>query len=231
MILVIGSAGALIVFAVSTVSRLIHLRLTQQIRASTLGQPGKPRPVAMLEWLVWGLTLVFILLWVTSFRYWFKALPDWPAPVRLLLPLTDAQAQAPRQLPLIQPLGVVISWLGSVLFVVAVLNMGQAWRVGIDMRDGSALVTHGLFALSRNPIYVAFRLLFLGACLTWPGLSLGLVALGAAVCLHQLTRYEEAYLTDRFGAAYRAYCARTPRYLLPDKYALASRLRRTADEE
>jgi len=31
--------------------------------------------------------------------------------------------------------------------------MGLSWRIGIDEKNRSGLVTQGLFALSRNPIF------------------------------------------------------------------------------
>src|SRR5215470_13518716 len=61
----------------------------------------------------------------------------------------------------------VISWVGVflcfgglTLLLLSVVSFGRSFRVGIDHPD--KLVTTGVFAFSRNPIYVAFGLVLLG---------------------------------------------------------------------
>lgn len=215
------SAGALVLFTAGYVGRMIHLRLGQHINANAVGQSGKPAPVRVVEWLVWFLTLLFIFIWVASFIYWPKNVSDWPNIYRsLLLPLFQQSDSANALLLVFPILGVLLTWLGSVLFIAAVLNMGSAWRVGIDTKSNGHLVTDGLFAFSRNPIYVGFRLLYTGVWLTFPGVTLGLVVFMVILFLHMLTLYEEAFLLQKFGTAYSDYCNKTPRYLLPSVNAL-----------
>ena len=76
------------------------------------------------------------------------------------------------------------------------------------------LLTTGLYRFSRNPIYLGMTLTLLG----W-GLVLG--SLGALLLVplfppwieRLFIRTEEAMLEDQFGDAYRAYAARTRRWL------------------
>ncbi|HSA66691.1 MAG TPA: isoprenylcysteine carboxylmethyltransferase family protein [Methyloceanibacter sp.] len=77
-----------------------------------------------------------------------------------------------------------------------------------------AIVTSGPFRISRNPLYLALNLLFLGLTLAinsyW-----GLIAL---VLLLPLMHYgvvlrEERYLERKFGESYRHYRSRVRRYL------------------
>jgi protein-S-isoprenylcysteine O-methyltransferase Ste14 len=76
------------------------------------------------------------------------------------------------------------------------------------------LVTQGVFALSRNPIYLADALVLLGWAL-WLGQPAGLVwIVGFFVWIDRVQiAAEEPALERRFGEAYRAYCARVRRWL------------------
>src|SRR5262249_8964068 len=73
--------------------------------------------------------------------------------------------------------------------------------------------THYLFALSRNPIYVAFWIILLGQFFVFPNWFL-LVYLGAATWLfHRQVLREETYLIQHYGREYSEYCARVRRYI------------------
>lgn len=78
----------------------------------------------------------------------------------------------------------------------------------------STLLTTGVFALSRNPIYLGDLLVLLAYAL-WLGQPFNLLWLVAFVAL--LNRFqiraEEAALSECFGEAYRQYCQRTRRWL------------------
>ncbi len=75
------------------------------------------------------------------------------------------------------------------------------------------LVTSGPFAYSRNPLYTALTLIYLGiSCLAnafWPILLLPAVL---NVIRNGVIAREEGYLERRFGDAYRAYVERVPRW-------------------
>jgi protein-S-isoprenylcysteine O-methyltransferase Ste14 len=114
----------------------------------------------------------------------------------------------------------VVAWLG-VAFCVAglmllfwsLVSFGRSFRVGIDDENPDKLVTGGLFARSRNPMYVAFWSILLGQFLVFPNWLL-LVYLAAATWLfNRQVRREEAYLAQRYAEQYADYCRRVPRYL------------------
>ena len=76
------------------------------------------------------------------------------------------------------------------------------------------LVTTGLFHLSRNPMYLGFLLVLLGAALaanTWAALLAPLVFLLAAQLWY--IPAEEIAAREAFGADYEAYAERTRRWL------------------
>jgi protein-S-isoprenylcysteine O-methyltransferase Ste14 len=76
------------------------------------------------------------------------------------------------------------------------------------------LVTEGLFRHCRNPMYVGKFLMVLGTGIAsnrWPSM----LAITAAYSLmyQAVTLAEEAFLRQKFGAAFDAYCRRVPRWL------------------
>lgn len=102
----------------------------------------------------------------------------------------------------------------SLLWVVAAqAQMGASWRIGIDSSAQPPLVRTGLFALSRNPIFLGMRLALLGLFLALPtGATLAVFLLGEALIQLQV-RLEEAHLADALGCEYDDYRRRTRRWL------------------
>ena len=108
--------------------------------------------------------------------------------------------------------GVVFCLVGLVLFVVSLFSFGNSFRVGIDENHPGKLVTTGIFAYSRNPIYVAFGFVFSGQFLVHSNWIL-LVYLGAAIWLvHRQVLREEDFLRTHYGREFSEYCKRVRRY-------------------
>lgn len=92
------------------------------------------------------------------------------------------------------------------------------------MRDGNttanpyaattAVVVHGPYRYSRNPMYVALALIQIGVALALDNLWILATLPGAVLVLHYgvITR-EEAYLLHKFGTTYADYLARVRRWL------------------
>jgi len=114
---------------------------------------------------------------------------------------------------------VPLYWSGVALFAIALawvlvaqLQMGASWRVGIDHARATALVSHGLYAWSRNPIFLGTRVALLAALSMVPT-AITLAATVALEVLIQLqVRLEEQHLLQLHGDSYRAYCARVRRW-------------------
>ena len=110
--------------------------------------------------------------------------------------------------------GLVLTAAGFATAVVAQNTMGASWRIGVDQAERTELVTHGVFARVRNPIFTAMIAAQAGTALmapTWLSL-LGVVLLVVGIEL-QVRRIEEPYLARVHGAAYTDYAARTGRFL------------------
>lgn len=104
--------------------------------------------------------------------------------------------------------------LGSTVVVVAQVQMGNAWRVGVRAGDAPLFVTAGLFRYSRNPIFVGMILMALGAALAAGNIWGWTATIIFAVTCHIQTRIEEAHLAHQFGSAYEHFRRRVPRWLI-----------------
>lgn len=133
------------------------------------------------------------------------------APVAALAGLPDLPGT--RSTP-VQGVGLVLALAGMALTLAAQTNMGASWRVGVDDSERTPLVTAGLFAHVRNPVFTAMAVAGAGFALLVPNLAsvLALVALVAAVQL-QVRVVEEPYLLNTHGGDYAAYRTRVGRFL------------------
>lgn len=113
-----------------------------------------------------------------------------------------------------------LRWSGTALLVAALAwvvlaqaSMGSDWKMGVDERHAGGLLTTGLFAHSRHPVYTGIRATLFAQLLvigSWPALCLWVVA---ELLVQVQARFEEDAMAARHGDRYRAYCARVRRWL------------------
>lgn len=97
--------------------------------------------------------------------------------------------------------------------IVAQIQMGNSWRIGIDEEKETALVQKGLFRLSRNPIFLGMQITLLGFFLVIPNaLTLLILVLGFTLIQIQV-RLEEDFLTRTRSGEYSEYLGRVRRWL------------------
>jgi protein-S-isoprenylcysteine O-methyltransferase Ste14 len=127
----------------------------------------------------------------------------------------------------IDAVGALVSLSGEALRVL-VIGLVYITRGGQNRQVwANALVDTGMFAHSRNPLYVANLLLFLGLAIVHNGWAMYLIVLPFFMAAYYcIVAAEEAYLRGRFGEAYEDYCRRVPRWL-PSVRGLSSTLRST----
>lgn len=110
-------------------------------------------------------------------------------------------------------LAAIFAVAGAAIVIVAQIQMGRAWRVGVREGDAPLFIQHGLFKFSRNPIFVGMILIGLGVAIVagdwWAWVAW--VAF-AVVCAVQV-RIEEAHLEDSFGERYRSFTKSVPRWI------------------
>lgn len=109
--------------------------------------------------------------------------------------------------------GVLLCLAGLLLMLLSLVSFGKSFRVGIDPDNPDELVTSGIFASSRNPIYVAFWFVLLGQFLLFSNWILLIYIFAATWLFHRQVLREEEYLRSRYGQQYAEYCDRVRRYL------------------
>ncbi len=103
---------------------------------------------------------------------------------------------------------------GLVAMGAAVFEMARAKTTVIPHREADALVQSGIFALSRNPIYLGDVLVLVGFVIWFKApLALLLVPVFIFVIRLRFIEPEETRLAAKFGAAFASYCARTRRWI------------------
>ena len=114
---------------------------------------------------------------------------------------------------IVSTVGVLFCAAGLILFLLSLTSFGRSFRVGIDADHPDKLVTSGIFAFSRNPIYVAFGFVLLGQFLLFSNWILLVYLLVAVWLFHRQVLREEAFLKQDYGQDYLRYSARVRRYL------------------
>ena len=98
------------------------------------------------------------------------------------------------------------------IFAAALGSFGASWRIGVDRETPGPLVTTGIFAWVRNPIYLAFDLLLFGSFLIHGRVVFALLACAIASIVHTVILREERFLAERFGDSFHNYCRQVGRY-------------------
>jgi protein-S-isoprenylcysteine O-methyltransferase Ste14 len=115
-------------------------------------------------------------------------------------------------------IGMVVLVGALVLFRVTHKQLGRNWSVTLVTRSDHGLVTAGLYAWVRHPMYSSFLLFALAQLLLLPNWIAGLAGLvGFGVLFFYRVNREEGMMAETFGDAYRAYASRTAR-LVPWLY-------------
>ncbi len=138
-------------------------------------------------------------VWLAAFL-----IPAWIVGAALPLPLPDWLRLAGTGLAI---LGAGLSFLALPRFLVARTTI-------IPHREPEALITGGIYRISRNPIYLGDVMILLGLILRWEAvIALALVPAYAWVLHRRFIAPEEARLHAAFGAEFESYCRRTRRWI------------------
>ena len=111
-------------------------------------------------------------------------------------------------------IGILLNITGLVSFALSLKAFGRSFRVGIDVEKPDKLITTGMFAISRNPIYVSFWLFFGGLTL----IHLNIASIVMLFCffvplIHRQVLREETFMKTHYGEQYAEYCRNVRRYL------------------
>src|SRR5262245_14077112 len=137
--------------------------------------------------------LTFIVLLATTRAPWLGGRQSWDRALDLLGVELAVAGQALRAL---------------VIGLAYIRRGGKARRVHAD-----DLVIDGVFAHCRNPLYLGNLVSLFGLLVIHNSALAYLVGVPLFTLAYwSIVTAEEDYLADRFGDAYRAYCARVPRF-------------------
>jgi len=102
-------------------------------------------------------------------------------------------------------IGLIIYSLGLVLYVVSIVNYANPKKNGINL--------NGLYRISRNPMYVAYFIYFLGCVLLTRSWGLLLLLITFQISVHWIILSEERWCIREFGEEYIKYMNNVSRYL------------------
>ncbi len=109
--------------------------------------------------------------------------------------------------------GYLTGLAGLSICLYAQVKMGSSWRVGIDEKIKTDLITTGLYKYIRNPTYLGLFMLNIGVWLIWPTWTIFLFNIIFILFLDIQVRCEEDYLHSVHGDEYDEYKKRTKRYI------------------
>lgn len=108
--------------------------------------------------------------------------------------------------------GVACLVLGLWYFHCSHRDLGVNWSITLELREGHALVTKGVYERVRHPMYAALLVYSLGNALVVTNWVAGPSYAVSMMLLFALRLGpEERMMREQFGAEYEAYCARTKR--------------------
>lgn len=141
-----------------------------------------------------ALVLGFVLLGAApGWAIWAGVVPDWTATAVV---------------------GALLAAAATLVTLLAQVQMGASWRIGVEEGERTELVVDGLFAHIRNPIFTGMLAFAVGLVLMVPGVVsvAGAVLTWTAIEV-QVRLVEEPHLTRLHGSAYRRWTAATGRFL------------------
>lgn len=189
----VTALSILAIFYIAYFTKML-LQAKKGVKTNQLAKGSKPRKLVILESLLKMATYCIIPVEIIS----------------ILCDLRMWKSPAAR-------IGIIIAALGVTVFVIAMTTMRDSWRAGIPEKDKTALVTNGIYRLSRNPAFLGFDLMYLGILISFFNYLHLLFALFAVLMLHLQILQEEKFLTATFGDPYTDYKKRTGRYFIFDK--------------
>jgi len=109
--------------------------------------------------------------------------------------------------------GLIMVHLALLGIVEAQRQMKQSWRIGIDYEHKTELVESGIFAWSRNPIFLFLLIALLGLFFVIPNAMTFAILFAAYLVLQITMRMEEAFLAKQHGDMYLSYKQKVRRLL------------------
>ncbi len=137
--------------------------------------------------------------------------PIYPSALHFLVPVSLFQANLKQVLLLI---GIVLMIIGIGLLVLARREFARYAQPTDPGHPTSRIIQTGVFAISRNPLYLAAVVLLLGIALSLNLFWAMIMLVPSLILCHTILIIpEEKYLEAKFGNEYRKYKASVHRWL------------------
>lgn len=102
-------------------------------------------------------------------------------------------------------IGFSVYGLGLFLCIASTLSFANPAKNGLNLK--------GLYRYTRNPMYVAYFICFLGCVLLTQSLLLFAILMVFQISAHWIILSEERWCIERFGEAYKTYMHEVRRYI------------------
>lgn len=185
-------------FMISYVMKLIILYKKYKVNGNVLAKGTKEKNIKSIEALVKTSTFLWGFIWFIESIFEEYMLRYFPYVLNSLL---------------VRYIGLILLFIGVLIFTIAAFSMRSSWRVGIDKNTKTKLVTYGIYKFSRNPAFVGFNTMFIGLFATFPNILTFIILILNIISIHLLILQEEKHLSLTFGDNYKKYKENTPRYL------------------
>jgi protein-S-isoprenylcysteine O-methyltransferase Ste14 len=168
-------------------------------RAGDLGFRGFAKRASAAERIVeLGFVLVLVAFALLPIGSWLGMIP----PIEWL------------DRPVPHAVGLVLAAAGIGITVLAQIQMGESWRIGVDGSEVTPLVRHGLFRHVRNPVFTGMLCAALGFVLLAPNqLVVATWLLMAGLIELQVRVVEEPHLLRTHGQAYEDWAREVGRFV------------------
>lgn len=114
---------------------------------------------------------------------------------------------------IVQGIGITLIHLALGWISIAQYQMSNSWRIGIDELNKTALVTKGIFSISRNPIFLGMIISVLGLFFIIPNVLTFCLAVTTYIVIQIQIRLEEEFLERIHSQEYINYKIKTRRLL------------------
>lgn len=108
-------------------------------------------------------------------------------------------------------------YLGISLYVIGMVLYTASLKAIIRTSSGE-LFARGPYRYTRNPLYVAATIVFMGICFATGNILIAGYLAVAVVLQHFMILAEERICKDRYGSVFEDYLGRVPRYLFIARY-------------
>ena len=109
--------------------------------------------------------------------------------------------------------GLALIHIALVWISIAQFQMSNSWRIGIDEKNKTKLVTDGVFSISRNPIFLGMIISVLGLFFIVPNALTFFLTITTYIVIQIQIRLEEEFLQKQHAQDYVNYKLKTKRLI------------------